>query len=84
MQFLINYVNRTFADLEQEIRRMLDIYHLPGGPYMYEDAVQADLLQVQELLSCRGYENIRERLTDLSAAFHKEGSECGRRTEESD
>ena len=35
---------------------------------MYEDAVQADLLQVQELLSCRGYENIRERLTDLSFA----------------
>lgn len=68
MQFLINYVNRTFADLEQEIRRMLDICHLPGGPYMYEDAVQADLLQVQELLSCRGYENIRERLTDLSFA----------------
>ena len=68
MQFLMNYVNRTFADLEQEIRRMLDICHLPGGPYMYEDAVQADLLQVQELLSCRGYENIRERLTDLSFA----------------
>ncbi len=68
MQFLLNYVNRTFADLEQEIRRMLDICHLPGGPYMYEDAVQADLLQVQELLSCRGYENIRERLTDLSFA----------------
>lgn len=68
MQFLVNYVNRTFADLEQEIRRMLDICHLPGGPYMYEDAVQADLLQVQELLSCRGYENIRERLTDLSFA----------------
>ena len=35
---------------------------------MYEDAVQADLLQVQELLSCRGYENIRERLADLSFA----------------
>lgn len=68
MQFLMNYVNRTFADLEQEIRRMLDICHLPGGPYMYEDAVQADLLQVQELLSYRGYENIRERLTDLSFA----------------
>lgn len=68
MQFLVNYVNRTFADLEQEIRRMLDICHLPGGPYMYEDAVQADLLQVQELLSCRGYENIRERLADLSFA----------------
>ncbi|WP_440323030.1 helicase-exonuclease AddAB subunit AddA [Laedolimicola sp.] len=68
MQFLMNYVNRTFADLEQEIRRMLDICHLPGGPYMYEDAVQADLLQVQELLGCRGYENIRERLTDLSFA----------------
>lgn len=68
MQFLMNYVNRTFADLEQEIRRMLDICHLLGGPYMYEDAVQADLLQVQELLSCRGYENIRERLTDLSFA----------------
>lgn len=68
MQFLMNYVNRTFADLEQEIRRMLDICHLPGGPYMYEDTVQADLLQVQELLSCRGYENIRERLTDLSFA----------------
>lgn len=68
MQFLMNYVNRTFTDLEQEIRRMLDICHLPGGPYMYEDAVQADLLQVQELLSCRGYENIRERLTDLSFA----------------
>lgn len=68
MQFLMNYVNRIFADLEQEIRRMLDICHLPGGPYMYEDAVQADLLQVQELLSCRGYENIRERLTDLSFA----------------
>ena len=68
MQFLMNYVNRTFADLEQEIRRMLDICHLPGGPYMYEDVVQADLLQVQELLSCRGYENIRERLTDLSFA----------------
>ena len=68
MQFLMNYVNRTFADLEQEIRRMLEICHLPGGPYMYEDAVQADLLQVQELLSCRGYENIRERLTDLSFA----------------
>ena len=68
MQFLMNYVNRTFADLEQEIRRMLDICHLSGGPYMYEDAVQADLLQVQELLSCRGYENIRERLTDLSFA----------------
>ncbi len=68
MQFLMNYVNRTFADLEQEIRRMRDICHLPGGPYMYEDAVQADLLQVQELLSCRGYENIRERLTDLSFA----------------
>lgn len=68
MQFLMNYVNRTFADLEQEIRRMLDICHLPGGPYMYEDAVQADLLQVQELLSCRGYENIRERLADLSFA----------------
>ena len=68
MQFLMNYVNRTFADMEQEIRRMLDICHLPGGPYMYEDAVQADLLQVQELLSCRGYENIRERLTDLSFA----------------
>lgn len=68
MQFLMNYVNRTFADLEQEIRKMLDICHLPGGPYMYEDAVQADLLQVQELLGCRGYENIRERLTDLSFA----------------
>ena len=68
MQFLMSYVNRTFADLEQEIRRMLDICHLPGGPYMYEDAVQADLLQVQELLSCRSYENIRERLADLSFA----------------
>lgn len=68
MRFLMDYVNQTFADLEQEIRRMLDICRLPGGPYMYEDAVQADLLQAQELLGCRGYEDIRERLAELSFA----------------
>lgn len=68
MQFLINYVNRTFADLEQELYRMIDVCRLPDGPYMYEDAVQADLIQVQELGSCRDFEAIRQRLESLSFA----------------
>ncbi len=68
MRYLLNYVNQTFADLEQEIYRMLEICHLPGGPYLYEDAVQADLIQVQELMACRSYEKIRERLESLSFA----------------
>ena len=68
MRYLIDYVNQTFADLEQELYRMIGICRLPGGPYLYEDAVQADLIQVQELKACRGYEEIRERLESLSFA----------------
>ena len=68
MCYLLDYVNQTFADLEQELYRMIGICRLPGGPYLYEDAVQADLIQVQELKACRGYEEIRERLESLSFA----------------
>ena len=68
MRYLLDYVNQTFADLEQELYRMIGICRLPGGPYLYEDAVQADLIQVQELKACRGYEEIRERLESLSFA----------------
>ncbi len=68
MQFLMNYVNQTFADLEQELYRMIEICRLPGGPYLYEDAVQADLIQVQELKACRDYEKLQERLESLTFA----------------
>ena len=68
MRYLLNYVNQTFADLEQELYRMIGICRLPGGPYLYEDTVQADVIQVQELKACRGYEEIRERLESLSFA----------------
>ncbi len=68
MQFLLSYVNQTFVDLEQDVYRMLEICRLPGGPYMYEDAVQADLLQVQELLACDSYGRIQKQLADLSFA----------------
>ena len=68
MRYLMDYVNQTFTDLEQELYRMIGICRLPGGPYLYEDAVQADLIQVQELKACRGYEEIRERLESLSFA----------------
>ena len=68
MRFLMNYVNQTFADLEQELYRMIEICRLPGGPYLYEDAVQADLIQVQELKACRGYRELQKRLESLSFA----------------
>ena len=68
MRFMLDYVNRTLADLEGEIQRMLAVCRLPSGPYMYEDALQADLIQVQELKDCKGYELLRERLWGLSFA----------------
>ena len=68
MRFMMDYVNRMLADLEGELQRMLAVCRLPGGPYMYEDALQADLIQVQELKDCKGYEVLRERLLGLSFA----------------
>lgn len=68
MQFLLEFAGQTFASLEQELLSMLRLCREPGGPYMYEDAVAGDLLQAQELLACRNYEEIRQRMEGLTFA----------------
>ena len=68
MRFLLSLAGRTFSDLKEEIRGMLELCALPGGPYMYEDALRSDLEQAEELAACRTYEETRQQLSALSFA----------------
>ncbi len=68
MKFLLELAAQTFSDLKQETENMIRICRLPGGPYMYEGALQSDLTQAESLLSCSGYEEIRQGLSGLSFA----------------
>lgn len=68
MKFLLELASQTFSDLRQEAEEMIRICRLPGGPYMYEDALRSDLIQAESLFSCSGYEEIRKGLSGLSFA----------------
>ena len=68
MRYLLSLAEDTFAGLAGELGEMIKLCRTPGGPWMYEDALRSDLEQTEELASCRSYEEIRRRLSELSFA----------------
>ena len=68
MQFLLSFTGKILEDLCGEAQKALAICREPGGPYMYEDAVRADLEQLEALCACHTYEEYREALEGLAFA----------------
>lgn len=50
MLYLLGYIQNMLKGMEKNLTRALDITQKPDGPYMYAQALESDLLKIEELL----------------------------------
>ncbi|MDE6313258.1 MAG: helicase-exonuclease AddAB subunit AddA [Lachnospiraceae bacterium] len=68
VKYLLEDIKRTMADLMEETRRAIGICQRLEGPYMYESALQSDLLMLQEILNADTYGSMSEVFSSGSFA----------------
>lgn len=56
MQTLIHYWKSEVDGMKQMCEQALKLCEMPGGPYMYEKALNSDLEQLTKLTDCNSYE----------------------------
>lgn len=62
---LLRQTNRLLADMEREIQGALAVIAEPDGPYMYREALEADLQLIKKLSSASGYREYADRFGQL-------------------
>lgn len=55
-QFVLEDIEKTMWDLEEEVKHALKITQAPDGPYMYEDALKADLELISQIKKAKSYQ----------------------------
>lgn len=68
VQYLIEDIKKTTGDLKEEIRQGIDICLRPEGPYMYEAALQSDVLLLDQVLEATTYEEMSQAVRSASFA----------------
>ncbi|NLZ80876.1 MAG: UvrD-helicase domain-containing protein, partial [Clostridiales bacterium] len=62
MEFLMGYIGRIIKDCKKYIETSIDIANEPGGPYMYLEALNSDMLLFRDMEKCSSYEDYRSYL----------------------
>ena len=66
MAFLMNYLKKMAEDMRERAKRAISIIQKGDGPYMYEAALQSDLLFLEDLCKTDTYENFGQTLKEIS------------------
>lgn len=66
--YLVEDIKKTIADLMEETKRGIGICLAPEGPYMYEAALQSDLLLLKQVLTADTYGEMSQVFQSASFA----------------
>lgn len=66
LKFLLSLTEKIGSELQEETKKALALCGEPGGPYMYREALEADLSQLRDLEGCSSYGEYQSLLSEFS------------------